>query len=105
MPVQMMVVMVVGMRVAHVKGRSLISLGFGAAVRRSERVRGVPISVSLHQVALCRRRPQHELHLLRLWLEEELRVLMGVIHAAAVHAGLARHSGCLGEGRGPNLGE
>lgn len=106
-----MVVMVVGMCVAHVKGRSLFSLGFRAAVRRSERVRGVPVSVSLslplslHQVSLCRRRPQHELHLLSPWLEEELRVLVRVVHATAVHAGLARFSGRLGEGGGANLGK
>lgn len=101
----MMVVMVIGMCVAHVKGRSLFSLGFRAAIWRSERVRGMPVSVSvsLHHVALCRRRPQHELYFLSPWLEEELRVLEGVVHAAAVHAGLARFGGRLSEGGGPNL--
>lgn len=30
---------------------------------------------------------------------------MGVVHTAAVHAGLAGFGGRLGEGRGPNLGQ
>lgn len=105
MPVQMMVVMVIGVRVAHVKGRSLVSLGFRAAIRSSERVRGVPVSISLHQVALCWRWPQHELYLLSLRLEKELRVLVGVVHPIAVHAGLAGFSRCLGEDGGTNLGQ
>lgn len=96
-------VMVVGMCVAHVKRWSLFSFGFGAAIRCSQWVGGVSVSVSLHQVALCWRWPKHELHFLSPWLKKELRVLVGVIHATAVHAGLAGFGGRLCKGRGPNL--
>lgn len=81
--------MVIGVCVAHVYGRSLLSFCFGAAVWRSKRVSDVAVSVSLHQVALCWGWTQHELHLLGSRLEEDLRVFVRVVHGAAVQAGLA----------------